>query len=137
MKTHLVIAIHLARGPTPDVAQMKVPMFKATQVASITTLLADAGYDSESNHQYCREELGVRTVIPPRHGRPTTKPARGHYRRLMQTHFNKTLYGQRWQVETVMSMIKRRQGECTSGRTYYSRRRDMMLMVITHNVMLL
>jgi hypothetical protein len=136
VNTHMVLAVHLARGPTPDVAQLKRPIRKAQRLATIGTLLADAGYDSESNHRYCRDELGIRSVIPPLHGRPTTKPARGRYRRLMQTRFDKSTYGQRWQVETVMSMIKRRQGESTSGRTYHSRRRDMMLKVITHNIMI-
>lgn len=54
----------------------------------------------------------------------------------MQTRFDHETYGQRWQAETVMSMIKRRQGDSTSGRSYHSRRRDMMLMAITHNVMI-
>jgi transposase len=137
VSTHMVISIHLGRGPTPDVAQLKDPARKACQGISIGTLLADAGYDSESNHQFCRHDLGVRTLIPPRHGRPTAKPAGGRYRRLMQTRFNQSVYGQRWQVETVFSMIKRRQGDSTSGRSYYSRRRDMMLLAITHNIMIL
>jgi hypothetical protein len=51
----------------------------------------------------------------------------------MQIRFDKARYGQRWQVETVVSMIKRRLGSATSGRTYWSRRRDLMLMVLTHN----
>ncbi len=46
-------------------------------------------------------------------------------------------YGLRWQVETVVSMIKRRQGSATSGRSYWSRRRVLMLMVLTHNIMIL
>jgi hypothetical protein len=57
-------------------------------------------------------------VIPPLHGWQTTKPSLGRYRRLLQTRFDKQTYGQRWQVETVMSMLKRRQGEATSGCTY-------------------
>ena len=136
VSTHRVISIHVGRGPTPDVAQLKVPVKKACQSMSIGTLIADAGYDSESNHQFCRDDLGVRTLIPPLYGRPTTKPARGRYRRLMQTRFNQAVYGQRWQVETVFSMIKRRQGESTSGRSYHSRRRDMMFLAITHNIMI-
>jgi hypothetical protein len=32
------------------------------------------------------------------------------YRRLMQQEFEKEIFGQRWQVETVFSMIKRNQG---------------------------
>jgi hypothetical protein len=135
--THLILAIHLARGPTPDTHQLKLPMWKAWNVIPIRTLLADAGYDSESNHHYCRDVLDVITIIPPHHGRPTQKPAKGRYRRLMQTRFQRKQYGQRWQVETVMSMLKRRQGDATSGRSHHSRRRDMMLMAITHNVMIL
>jgi len=134
--THLILAIDLSRGPSPDVAQFKNPMTKASQSIMIETIVADAGYDSESNHRYSREELGIRTIIPARHGRPTQKPASGRYRRLMQVRFNDKKYGQRWQVETLMSMIKRRQGSATSGRTHWSRRRDMMLMAITHNIMI-
>lgn len=137
VQTHMILSVQVARGPTPNVAQLKGPVTKAAEIAHIKTLLADAGYDSESNHQYCREQLGIRTVIPPLHGRPTAKPARGRYRRLMQTRFNRSKYGQRWQVETLMSMIKRRQSDSTSGRSHYSRRRDMMLMAITHNIMIL
>ena len=135
--THLILAVHLTRGPTPDIDQLKAPIWKAWNVAPIGTLLADAGYDSESNHHYCRDVLDIRTIIPPLHGRRTTKPAKGMYRRLMQTRFNHKQYGQRWQAETVVSMIKRRQSDATAGRSHHSRRRDMMLMAITHNVMIL
>ena len=55
-------------------------------------LAADAGYDSEANHRFAREECGVRTLIPAKHGRPTDKPARGRYRRLMQTRFDESKY---------------------------------------------
>jgi hypothetical protein len=33
-------------------------------------------------------------------------------------------------------MIKRLQGSATKGRSYHARRRDMMLMVLTHNIMI-
>jgi transposase len=46
-------------------------------------------------------------------------------------------YGQRWQVETVMSMLKRRQGSAVNGRSHWSRCRDLMLVVVTHNLMIL
>lgn len=80
---------------------------------------ADAGYDSESNHAFARRERHVRSIIPARHGRPTEKPASGHYRRLMQTRFNIAAYRDRVQMETVISMIKRRlegsSADATSG----------------------
>jgi hypothetical protein len=40
-------------------------------------------------------------------------------------------------VETVVGMIKRRHGSATTGRTYWSRRRDLMVMVLTQNIMIL
>ena len=36
-----------------------------------------------------------------------------------------------------MSMIKRRQGNHVHGRTYQSQCRDLRLMVLTHNIMIL
>jgi len=52
----------------------------------------------------------------------------------MRTAFDKETYGQRWQVETVMSMIKRNQGEELRARSYWSQNREMMLKVLTHNI---
>jgi hypothetical protein len=95
------------------------------------------GFDSEPNHVFAREEHGVRTIIPPRRGRPSDKPARGRYRRLMETRFDRSTYAQRAQVETVISMIKRRQGAHVCGLTYWSQCRDLRLKALTHNVMIL
>ncbi len=55
----------------------------------------------------------------------------------MRTRFAKKTYGQRWQVETVYSVIKRRQGDALAARTYHSQNRAMRLMVLTHNIMIL
>jgi hypothetical protein len=98
---------------------------------------ADAGYDSESNHRFARDTCHIRTITPPQIGRPTTKPASGRYRRLMQVRFDREAYHNRCQVETVMSMIKRRQGFHTAGHTYHSQCRDLYLMALTHNAMIL
>lgn len=55
----------------------------ATRLVQLTQLAADAGYDSEGNHTFAREEHGIRTIIPAKHGRPTDKLPTGHYRRRM------------------------------------------------------
>jgi len=98
------------------------------------TLLADAGYDSETNHQILRDELGIESIIPAKHGRPTTKLPKTKYRRQMKKNFDKKRYGQRWQVETVMSMIKRKLSETIYARSYWSQNREMMLKVLTRNI---
>ena len=46
-------------------------------------------------------------------------------------------YTQRWQVETVNSMMKRNLGSALRGKTACSRKRDMPLKTITHNIMIL
>ena len=46
-------------------------------------------------------------------------------------------YGQRWQVETVMSMLKRRLGETLSAHSYRRQCRAILLKVIAHNVLIL
>jgi hypothetical protein len=134
---HFIFACGTRRGPKPDVNEFESIVGQALERIRITCLVADAGYDSEPNHRFARDDHGIRTIIPAKHGRPTEKPATGRYRRLMQTRFDRPTYRKRSQVETVMSMIKRRQGPYVRGRTYHSQCRDLRLLVLTHNVMIL
>lgn len=143
--THLILAAEAGSGPRPDVDRFVPLLEQALGRVSIGTSLADAGYDSEPNHRHARDRRGVRSYMPATHGRPRKdgKPPSGRWRRQMAGRLATWLgrflagYGQRWQVETVMSMLKRRQGSAVNGRSHWSRCRDLMLMVITHNVMIL
>ena len=135
-KTHVILCAVTSLGPCPDVNRLPVLLLCALVYVTIATLLADAGYDWERAHRFARDGCGVRSVIPAEGGRPTEKPPTGKYRRLMRR-FRDFRYGQRWQVETVMSMIKRRLGASVAGRSDASRARDTMLKVITHNLMLI
>ena len=106
-------------------------------------LLLDAGYDSHANHQRLRNERNILSYIPPHHGRPSTKPASSALRRLMQRHFatdasrQRIHFGQRWQVETVFSMIKRNLDHAVAARSYHAQNREMLLLAITHNITIL
>jgi hypothetical protein len=55
----------------------------------------------------------------------------------MQVRFDTDAYHQRAQVETVMSMIKRNQLPYVRGHSYQSQCRDLRLMALTHNVVIL
>ena len=55
----------------------------------------------------------------------------------MATRFDKQKYGQRWQVETVNSMLKRLQDSALRAREYWSQHREIVLRVLTHNIMIL
>jgi hypothetical protein len=137
VQTHFILAAQEDRGPKPDVADFRPLVTAALARVRIGRIAADAGYDSETNHAFARRECQVRSIIPAKHGRPTTKPATGHYRRLMQTRFDTAAYRDRVQVETVMSMVKRRLEAFVRGRSAWSQRRELRLKVLTHNLMIL
>lgn len=134
---HFILACRVGRGPRPDVDELRPLVAEALRHVRLAQLTADAGYDSEPNHRFAREEHGIRTIIPAKHGRPSSKPPTGRYRRLMKTRFDRSAYRRRSQVETVMSMIKRRQGAHVRGRSHHGRCRDLRLLALTHNVMIL
>lgn len=134
--SHLILSAVPERGPGSDVRHFRQALDQALGRIRIEALAADAGYDGEAIHGYARDRQ-VRTIIPATKGRPTRKLPRSRWRRLMSTRFNRTKYGQRWQVETVNSMIKRLQGSALRARRYWSQCREIMLKVITHNIMIL
>jgi hypothetical protein len=137
VEAHFILAAREDRGPKPDVADFRPLLTAALARVRIERIVADAGYDSEANHTFARQESRVRSIMPPKHGRPSTKPARGHYRRLMQTRFDRAAYRDRVQVETVVSMVKRRLEPFVRSRNAWSQRRGLRLKVLTHNVMIL
>jgi len=135
-KNHIILSAIMTRGPSVDINQFCKTIKPAAERVRIKHLLADAGYDSEGNHKYAREVHQIKTTIPAKAGRPTlnNKPLKGKYRELMRNNFDKKTYGQRWQVETVFSMIKRNFGSALRAKRYWSQCREMMLMVLTHNL---
>jgi len=136
-RSHLILSIVPGRGPAPDVPHFRAVLDDALSRKPITTLLADAGYDGEHVHEYAREECGVNTFIPAKIGRPTDKKPSGFWRRRMASRLHLTRYGQRWQVETVNSMLKRLMGSALRARSYFSQSRELCLRALTLNVMIL
>lgn len=138
-RTHVILSAIPTLGPRPDTDRLVPLLMPAlSRGVGIDCGLFDAGYDSERNHVVARQGCHVRSVIPALIGKPPKDPAQppaGRWRRRMRRHRD-CRYGQRWQVETVMSMIKRRQGGYVLGRTNAARFRDMSLKVLTHNIMI-
>jgi Transposase DDE domain/Transposase domain (DUF772) len=142
---HLALSVWTGTGAGSDHAHFERLLFDAWRRVPNRRLkvVADAGYDCERHHRLARRDMGLQSIIPPRIGRPTTKPPtepwRRHMRRLLATRQRRRRcgYTQRWQVETVMSMIKRNLGDELSGKTARSRKRDLMLKVLTHNLMII
>jgi hypothetical protein len=139
--THLILSAQATTGLGSDHPHFLPLLSQAATRMHLDLVLADAGYDSEANHRRAREGLGIRTLIPATIGRPSKTPLKGRYRGLMRQQFkrrrHKKQYGQRWQVETVNSMIKRNLGSACRARTAHGRKKDLMLRAVTHNLMII
>lgn len=132
VQTQLICAQHCRAGPRGDFDELP-PLARAAQRnVALHTVLADAGYDSEANHRFCRQTLGVRSIIPARGHRPGA--ATTAYRRAMQQHFPRRLYGQRWKAETVFSVVKRKFGDAVSARRDVGQYWQLLLLGVTYNL---
>jgi hypothetical protein len=139
--SHLILAARATTGSGGDQPFFQPLLREAHRRAKFRKAVADSGFDSEANHRLARLDLGVRSLIPPNAGRPTSKPASTRFRRLMQQRFGRKAdqkcYGQRWQAETVNSMLKRNLGSALRARTPRRRSKELLLRVVTHNLMIL
>ena len=136
-RSHMILAFGSERGPGPDHRFFEKLLVQAKWRVGIQAVAADAGYDSEPNHLIARRDLGIVSLIPCKIGRPTDKKPTGHHRAVMASRIHLTRYGQRWQVETVNSVIKRRQSPDLRARDHHAERRACALVALTHNVTVL
>ena len=144
---HLILSAWAGTGAGADHPHFEPVLFDAWRRVPHRTFTAvlDAGYDGERYHQIARRDMGIRSVIPPEIGRrpkdggPPAGRWRRHMRRLLATKASRRRcrYNLRYQAETVNSMMKRNLGSALAGKTEESRERDMLLKVLTHDLMVL
>lgn len=137
---HLILAARTHTGNGSDAPDFDPLLYHSWRRANVKTVVADGGYDSENNHRIARLDMGVRSIIPPRVGRPTANPPTTRFRRLMSQRFardaDRRVYGQRSQSETVNSMMKRNFGEALRSILPKRREQEMLLRSLTHNLLL-
>jgi len=146
-RSHLILSMWTGTGLGSDSPHFAPLLFHAWRRAPNQgfKVVADAGYDAEHNHELARNEMGLRSIIPATTGRtPATRDRiRTRWRRRMSSLLStrrsrrRCGYTQRWQSETVNSMMKRNLGSALRGKNPHSRRRDLRLKVLTHNLMIL
>ena len=117
---HLILAARATTGSGADQLFFEPLLFDALRRTGVKSVVADAGYDSEANHCIARQDMGIRSIIPPNSG-PSPNPPTARHRRNMYYRFKRKadskFYGQRWQAETVNSMIKRNMGSALRATT--------------------
>ena len=136
-RSHLFLAAVANRGPHSDHVEFGPAATQAYRNQPFAHLVADAGYDAESNHHLARSCFGARSTIAARQGRPSEKLPTGAHRREMVTAFDQEAYRQRWQVESAFSQFKRRLGSALRARRYWSQCRETLLRLLVHNLMII
>ncbi len=141
VEPQMLLAQRVRPGPCGDFADL-VPLATAARtVLPFDQVIADAGYDSEANHRYCEDVLGVQSLIPARARRSRTLIAKTFHRqrmvRLLDTPGNpvsQAQYRQRWKIETVMSVVKRKWGEGLTTRHPVMQDRQALLRGLVYNL---
>ena len=102
--------------PRNDKAETRALLDKSSQAVQPDTLFADAGYDAEWVHEYCRYGWGVESWIKPAVHRRDVR-LNGKYRsKMTRRRLKKNGYGRRWHVETFISGLKRTTGSMLHAR---------------------
>jgi len=132
--SHLIIAATVSVGPTRDTMEAPEVLRAAHRRVKFRRILWDGGCDSEPFHELVRNELKAHSLVPIKSGQPTRKWPKTKYRRQMKKRFFKTLYGQRWQVESVFSRHKRKQSSELRSKTWDAQQAEIYLRVLVHNL---
>ena len=135
--THLPLAAKAARAPRGEPRDGISMLRSARRRLELGTVLLDAGYDSEAMHELIRWELGAESVIPARASPSSPGPPAGFNRRRMREEFPAEAYGQRWQIESLFSRIKRRLGSELRATSHQGRMAELYAKVLTHALALL
>jgi hypothetical protein len=101
----IILAQGARQAPWNDCATLPRLVAQAQQHTPVGCVLADAEFDSERNHTFCRDQLKANSIIPAKCF--TSRRATG-IRGQMRENFPSDLYGKRSLIESVFSAIKRK-----------------------------
>lgn len=119
----IILAQHARQAPWNDCAALPPLVLHAHRQVPVGCVLADAEFDSERNHLFCRELLHANSIIAAT--RFTSRRATGT-RAQMRVNFPREIYGKRSLIESVFSAIKRKLSCRAPGRTIATQSRQAL-----------
>ena len=132
-RTMTILSMSTSSGPGPDFQHFRPTVSKAVDHgATIETIVADKGYDSEAKRRFIVHELGAEAHIPLRKTYKNAENHQGFYRRRQIRVFDDELYCRRAIVETVNSVIKRVSSTVRS-RSERGQYNELALRAVAHN----
>jgi len=133
LKSRLILAMASGAGSRPDfgflrILKRQVARFgRKVGAERAWAFLADAGFDSK--------DVTDKDIIPPiRRNGKLVDPKRKARADLVSAARLDGLYGQRWLIETVNSVIKRLFGDSVRSRSRLLRRRETLIKAIVYNI---
>lgn len=135
--SHMILSAKAALGPRYDARDAPSMLRSAGRRAPPGAVLLDAGYDSERIHELIADEMGAVAAIPATIRLPTGIPPKTPNRRRMYEEFPEEIYGQRWQVESLFSRMKRRLGSELRATSHPGRMAELYAKVLTQAFALL
>ena len=121
-------------GPCNDKLDALALLIKTGAVVKPAAVFADAGYDAEWVHRFCREVWETKSFIPPAVHRKDGQ-INGKYRSQMTpARLKRNHYTRRWIVESFMSAVKRTMGCTLQARRTTSLFREAALRVLAYAI---
>jgi len=131
VERQLILAQHARQAPWNDCATLPLLVAQAHQHTPVGCVLADAEFDSERNHIFCRQQLKADSVIPAK--RRSSCRASG-VRLEMRERFPTEQYAKRSLIESVFSAVKRKLSCRAPGRTIHTQSRQALLLGLAFNL---
>jgi IS5 family transposase len=131
LKRQLILTQGTRQAPWNDCATLPALVTRAHQHTPIGCVLADAEFDSERNHTFCRQQLKANSVIPAK--RRSSCRASG-VRLQMREHFPSQTYALRALIESVFSAVKRKLSARAPGRSFSTQSLQALLLGLAFNL---
>ena len=119
-------------GPCNDKTELPDLLVQTHQRLKVRELYADAGYDAECVHEWCRDGAGIRSWIPPAVHRADGTV--GAYWRSRMAQGLPPRYGRRWAAESSMSGLKRVVGPWLRSRLPQQQLREALLKAVVYSI---
>lgn len=130
--TLMILASSSVPGPGGD-ADKLVPVLSKAAGFDIAAVVADKGYDSESNRRFVRYELGAESHIPVRRTQSHAAQQHGQLRRRQLAVFDAAVYARRPLVETTHASEKRTMDDLVRARLPAGKRNEVALGDLAYN----
>jgi hypothetical protein len=131
VERQLILAQNARQAPWNDCASLPTLVAEAHQHTPVGCVLADAEFNSERNHRFCREQLQAKCIIPAK--RFTSRRTSG-FRLQMRENFPCRGYRRRNLIESVFSTIKRKLSSRALGGTLATQIRQALLLGVAYNL---